>query len=284
LYASTIIKFVDDKDFRPTDRLGVILGITALDAGSGSPFSALDQLYTQILSDVPARPQVVRILTFVAAGLQHSTVGIPKIEQLLQLRSGDVRLTLRRLQSVIELPLTEDAPLTVHHASFLDFLWDPLRSGTFCASTFEHRADLARHVLTALSNAHTDPSLNRNGGHVAWELGKPALKALAWAWPSPDLLSLFRSLNPDFFFHKSYREFHELVAIILAWLGTAQPLPEDLIQLWEDYRFIRQCDHIWSQIPKSAFTSTHQEPQKFYNILSQAPTHLLEILRAYSIA
>ncbi|KAJ7442968.1 hypothetical protein FB451DRAFT_1413884 [Mycena latifolia] len=272
IYASTIIKFVDDKDFRPTDRLGVILGITALDAGSGSPFSALDQLYTQILSDVPARPQVVRILTFVAAGLQHSTVGIPKIEQLLQLRSGDVRLTLRRLQSVIELPLTEDAPLTVHHASFLDFLWDPLRSGTFCASTFEHRADLARHILTAFSNAHTDPSLNRNGGHVAWELGKPALKA---AWPSPDLLSLFRSLNPDFFFHKSYREFHELVAIILAWLKTAQPLPEDLIQLWEDYRFI-----LHTKNHKSSITSYHKPPRIFWKFF--AHTALLAITMHFS--
>ncbi|KAJ7489254.1 hypothetical protein FB451DRAFT_1390418 [Mycena latifolia] len=107
IYASTVIKFIDDKDFRPTDRLDVILGIAESDVGSMSPFTALDQLYIQILSDLPARSQLLRILAVIAVGL-HSTLRIPKIEQLIELRPGDVRLTLRRLQSVIELPLDDE--------------------------------------------------------------------------------------------------------------------------------------------------------------------------------
>ncbi|KAF7335044.1 NACHT domain-containing protein [Mycena venus] len=53
IYASTVIKFIDDKDFRPTERLQVIMGIAGPEPESQSPFGALDQLYTQILVNFP---------------------------------------------------------------------------------------------------------------------------------------------------------------------------------------------------------------------------------------
>ncbi|KAJ7230798.1 hypothetical protein C8J57DRAFT_1147331, partial [Mycena rebaudengoi] len=49
IYATTIIKFVDDRSFRPTERLEFLKQESHLE----SPFGALDQLYTQILSTVP---------------------------------------------------------------------------------------------------------------------------------------------------------------------------------------------------------------------------------------
>ncbi|KAJ7118230.1 hypothetical protein C8R44DRAFT_673674, partial [Mycena epipterygia] len=48
IYASTVIKFIDDKNFRPTDRLDIIMGLAEPDLES--PLAALNQLYTQILS------------------------------------------------------------------------------------------------------------------------------------------------------------------------------------------------------------------------------------------
>jgi hypothetical protein len=42
IYASTVIKFIDDGDFRPTERLQVIMGTKKPDFGS--PFAPLDQL------------------------------------------------------------------------------------------------------------------------------------------------------------------------------------------------------------------------------------------------
>ncbi|KAJ7660598.1 hypothetical protein B0H17DRAFT_954075, partial [Mycena rosella] len=48
IYASTIIRFIDDKGFRPTKRLESIQNLSSGD--SDSPFAALDQLYLQILS------------------------------------------------------------------------------------------------------------------------------------------------------------------------------------------------------------------------------------------
>ncbi|KAJ7910302.1 hypothetical protein B0H13DRAFT_1615852, partial [Mycena leptocephala] len=110
IYASTVIKFIDDKDFRPTERLEIVMGITESDFGS--PFSALDKLYIEILAAVPARPQLPRILSVIAAKLNLTT---RHIDQLLGLNSGDVRLTLRGLHSVINVPpestTAHDTPL-----------------------------------------------------------------------------------------------------------------------------------------------------------------------------
>ncbi|KAJ7909486.1 hypothetical protein B0H13DRAFT_1472242, partial [Mycena leptocephala] len=48
IYASTVIKFIDDKHFRPTEQLELIQNLVPSDLES--PFNTLDQLYTQILS------------------------------------------------------------------------------------------------------------------------------------------------------------------------------------------------------------------------------------------
>ncbi|KAJ7855878.1 hypothetical protein B0H14DRAFT_2353009, partial [Mycena olivaceomarginata] len=48
VYASTVIRFIDDKNFRPTERLVAVLSLTP--TNFEAPFEALDQLYIQILS------------------------------------------------------------------------------------------------------------------------------------------------------------------------------------------------------------------------------------------
>jgi hypothetical protein len=53
IYASTVIKFVDDKYFRPTERLAAVQNLAPTD--SDAPLEALDKLYIQILSAVPTR-------------------------------------------------------------------------------------------------------------------------------------------------------------------------------------------------------------------------------------
>ncbi|KAJ6584075.1 hypothetical protein DFH09DRAFT_911052 [Mycena vulgaris] len=166
IYTSTVIKFIDDRNFRPTDRLEIIMGLTVPDFGM--PFAKLDQLYTQILSEVPARPQLLRILTIIAAKFDLTA---PHIDQVLQLKTGDCRLSLRGLHSVIMIPEDDDRSnppwVTVHHASFLDFLDDPARSGSFYVGDPQYRTDLAHHILKAFSYNYQDLALNRSGP-VAW--------------------------------------------------------------------------------------------------------------------
>jgi hypothetical protein len=192
IYASTVIKYIDDKSFRPTDRLEVILGITEPD--SGSPFGPLDQLYTQVLSDAPARPQLLSILTVIASDLGVRRVYL--VEQLLELRPGDVRMALRRLSSVMHISVGsphfrpscpagvrirsaiagtdssdlshsshDDGQITPHHASFLDFLRDPTRAGIFHVDGSSQQIDLACHIVKAVSHMELWQSFN---GHVVW--------------------------------------------------------------------------------------------------------------------
>jgi hypothetical protein len=159
IYVSTIIKFIDDKKFRPTERLAVITGVAA--PRFGVPFAALDQLYTQILSEVPDRPQLLKILKVITTEISDPPLSVTSIEQLLELEPGDVRLVLRGLHSVVELPEEDNDDISFHHASFRDFLQDPARAGIFYIGGCQHQTDLSRHILKAFSYKYDDPSLNR---------------------------------------------------------------------------------------------------------------------------
>ncbi|KAJ7489271.1 hypothetical protein FB451DRAFT_1080788 [Mycena latifolia] len=236
IYASTVIKFIDDKSFRPPERLEVIMG-GVTDPDCESPFETLDQLYTQILSDVRARPRLLRILTVITAKLDLS---VPDIEKLLDLKPGDVLLALRGLHSVLKLwtpslgseDHDEDLHLDVHHASFLDFLKDPIRSGIFHIGG-SHRTHLARDIL----KIYNEPTVNRYGD-LAWHLGPRGLAYLTSPPTSPEFLPLLHAINPDFVFYPSPH--HSAVAAerIVDWLKKIRPVPYDLIQIWEDYLFM----------------------------------------------
>ncbi|KAJ7437009.1 hypothetical protein FB451DRAFT_1152802 [Mycena latifolia] len=87
IYVATIIKFIDDRDFRPTERLVAV--IENLPTECGTPFHALDELYSQILRDVPSQSRMLDILCVIVHGsmLRRST---KNIERLLGLNPGDV--------------------------------------------------------------------------------------------------------------------------------------------------------------------------------------------------
>ncbi|KAJ7626627.1 hypothetical protein DFH06DRAFT_941238, partial [Mycena polygramma] len=142
VYASTVIRFIDDRDFRPTKRLDVIIGIEKAD--SDAPFAALDQLYIQILLAIPASSQQ-QLLEILAVLTAKFNLSVFHIEQLLELQTGDTCLILRRLQSVLDVPQDPGQRITVHHASFLDFLDDPKRSGVFHICQLQ-RTNLAHHI------------------------------------------------------------------------------------------------------------------------------------------
>jgi hypothetical protein len=170
LYASTVIKFIDDKNFCPTERLEIIMGITEPDAESGSPFEALDQLYTHILISAPARSRVIRILTVIASIPAPFSSSVQCIEHLLNLKSGNALLALRGLHSVLDVPDSEDVheesdqhdpSVLVHHNSFRDFLHDPKRSGVFHVGGRNH-TQLACEILKMFSYTHNISTVNVN--------------------------------------------------------------------------------------------------------------------------
>ena len=100
-----------------------------------------------------------------AASLILSASGI---EQLLGLKLVDVRLTLRRVHSVINVPSRSSDRLTAHHASFLDFLKEPMRSNIFHVGIGGvHHQNLAVDIVRAFCYTHDDCSVNAIG-HIAW--------------------------------------------------------------------------------------------------------------------
>ncbi|KAF7356259.1 NACHT domain-containing protein [Mycena venus] len=278
IYASTVIKFLDDKHFRPTERLAAVMGAQLL-ACSDPPFRALNELYTQILSGVPqaSRAHLIHIFAICMAKLN---VRLSQIEQLLELKPGDVPLMLRDLHSIVELPPDDSSgTITVHHASLLDFLADPLRSGAFHVGSLQQRIDLAQLILKACACTQNDLSYNYNS-HVAWQLLPDAFTYLTALPSSADVLFNLKLLNPDFLFCRTYAAHCDSAAkSVIQWLRTFRPLPEDLIRRWEDYHFMGLCDTIWADRAKK---TGYRCSSRAAEILSQASRRLLCILYAYT--
>ncbi|KAF7373111.1 NACHT domain-containing protein [Mycena sanguinolenta] len=122
IYASTIIKFIDDTNYRPTERLAIVE-----DGSKESPFDALDQLYMTILCSVARLSELIPILCAIA----NFRLSVGWIEQLFGLADGDAQLLLRGLHSVLNVPSNNKDVIHSHHASFLDFLNNPTRSRNF---------------------------------------------------------------------------------------------------------------------------------------------------------
>ncbi|KAJ7461909.1 hypothetical protein FB451DRAFT_475389 [Mycena latifolia] len=216
IYAATIIKFIDDRDFRPTVRLAAV--VKNLTTKHSTPFHALDELYSQILRDVPFQSHLLDILCVIVHGsmLQLST---KNIEKLLGLDLGDINLTLRRLQSLLLVPKDETHSISMHHKSFHDFLIDPIRSGKFHIG-LKQRKDLARSILRALSHSPANkarPSLNQ----VGWKIGFSGLEYItSMIPPSADLVPFIQTINFDFFWN-NVSSLHTQANKMIRWLKVS---------------------------------------------------------------
>ncbi|KAJ7614871.1 hypothetical protein FB45DRAFT_249006 [Roridomyces roridus] len=232
IYAATIIKFVDDKDFRPTDQLAMILDSSpdsdavicaALDSSPDSdalPYAALDRLYLQILSQVPERSRK-RLLAILAVIFTYPfNFSIRRIEQTFDLEYGDVHLTLRRLHSVLDVPFNSHYPITPFHASFGDFLLTQSRSSMFHLNAQE-RFSVARALLRVYSRPRKD--------YPFWDQKIIAqfFKYLTSLEPSlaqcAELLPLLLQFNWDFFFLQNYR-IDGQISNMLDWLKVSMEL------------------------------------------------------------
>lgn len=137
-FVSFILRFIGDKNYDdPYGQLEICLRFLKLTSGHGdlNPLYALDLLYTQVLSDIPASifPTTLRILglfVFYNAG-QLSAVAHANF---LGLDQATFYRALHRLHSVVLVPPVDEAhrrPIQIYHASFTDYLKDPARCGKF---------------------------------------------------------------------------------------------------------------------------------------------------------
>ncbi|KAF7364214.1 putative nwd2 protein [Mycena sanguinolenta] len=224
IYASTIIKFIDDKNYHPTQRLAVVQ--CGNSTGPQSAFDLLDQLYVTILNSAPRQSELVPILVAIV----NFEVSPEEIDQLFRLAEGDTRLRLRGLHSLLIVPSNKTDRISSHHASFLDFLDNPGRSGTFCVGTLNHRIDLARCVLETYVVPHEDT----NGfwsRFLNFDL-MPFINSLPPSAAVAELLPLIGTMDPGCVFASTPSD---VPRSMLEWLKKIPSALPDLLKLWEDY-------------------------------------------------
>ena len=136
IYASTALKFIDDKDCRPAEQLEIVL-----DASGSTAFTELDQLYQQILSTSANIPLLLHILGCILMAKEDLCAST--IETFLKLQVGDVHLALRRVHSIVNIPDNSTEPIHVLHKSLADFIFNKSRSGAYYISPEECHFNLA---------------------------------------------------------------------------------------------------------------------------------------------
>ncbi|KAF5365167.1 hypothetical protein D9757_011766 [Collybiopsis confluens] len=157
IYASTVLKYVDEDGDVPAERLNIVLGLSVSEDVEGSldvPFAELDALYHQILSTVKNRTLMLRVL---AAWLAYYdgriTVGsFGDFVKLLDIPQGILHAIFSSLHSLFEGPSPIESGLSFCHASFQDFLFNRNRSRHFCISLATGHDYLAQCYLKIYGN------------------------------------------------------------------------------------------------------------------------------------
>ncbi|KAJ7020072.1 hypothetical protein C8F04DRAFT_1145424 [Mycena alexandri] len=261
VYASTVIKFVDDPYFRPTERLEIVQNLKATQYDA--PFAALDQLYIQILSGVPAqfRSRLCDILQCVV----HSTIFSSKeIDHILGLRPGDAQLILRGLHSLLEVPPYDKAwpGISFHHASFLDFLQAQERSSNFHLGV-ENRMNVTRAIL----------------GGTRWVSSKALVKCITSVPPSSELVPFVARISSDFRWPDLEDVKSEELLQVVTWLKETELPPRDLIQRWHTYYKMALWETIHAEV------LANEKPGLNQSLISLSPQmlHVLHVNMSSSL-
>jgi hypothetical protein len=158
IYASTVIRFIDNEYSDPAESLNSVLN---LDPQSTTP---LDDLYSQIISALPNAALLVRVLHIITIA---NAFDPEEIDAVLALQPAKARLALRGLHSLLSIPPMRKAfglrrPIKALHASLADFLVDPARSKKLCISTPKLDLDLIDCVMNVISTSVMDQDMKVN--------------------------------------------------------------------------------------------------------------------------
>ena len=147
IYASTLLKYIDDEFSPCTKRLQEVLQA----AGPNSTaFAELDKLYTQILSTCPNVQLLSRALGCLMFLPKYNLPQSPQtIERVLELWPGEGATILRGLHAVLNLKGETATPI---HASLSDFLFDESRSNKFYIDPQICHVDIILHILRLITH------------------------------------------------------------------------------------------------------------------------------------
>ncbi|KAF8347587.1 hypothetical protein F5887DRAFT_1157712 [Amanita rubescens] len=123
IYASIVIKFIDDDDCHPKEQLDTILKLRSVT--SSSPYAQLDQLYMQILSQ---RLDVRSLRDVFVLIIARGEPSLKFVCRRLRISEEKLRLKLRRMHSLLQI---SNSSITTYHRSLHDFFQDKKRAGKF---------------------------------------------------------------------------------------------------------------------------------------------------------
>jgi hypothetical protein len=203
VYAETVSRFVGDRDIEdPVAQLETIMEFIDSPANSSTmnPFHYLDQLYMEILKRVP-KQHLTHALRILGISGIYPPLPVLQLANLLGLRRSTFEAALRKLYSIVEVPAKKPSenPLHIFHASFIDFLKDPKRSGPFALDLDKLHADFAKACFgvisqTALRYAKQlvwkpephEPAAYTIAGHILTYCTKSAWEACCNHGDAPD--------------------------------------------------------------------------------------------------
>ncbi|KAF5339206.1 hypothetical protein D9611_011128 [Ephemerocybe angulata] len=129
IYATTVIRFVEDRTERPQAQLNCVLNLTS-GAGITAPYKALDALYIHILKGCPDPTLTVKWIRLITSA-NRPEYAAHFWRLYLESTPGEMEYVLGCIASLIYLPDPEDrqAPLHLFHKSLQDFVGDDARCG-----------------------------------------------------------------------------------------------------------------------------------------------------------
>ncbi|KDR73014.1 hypothetical protein GALMADRAFT_73198 [Galerina marginata CBS 339.88] len=189
IYPSTVLKFVGDPNYRPADRLEMVLSIPIVKGRKSNPLAELDRLYSQILSTCPEISYTLTVLGSIVAmrdtGAKLHLEWSPRIdslkiiEKLVGLHPGDAYLALRTIHSLVKVSdldsssdglapdelrgcIDSEDAVIFYHKSFVDFLLDDTRSGDYSVDFKSINASLAFGCMNIMKTLSMIPATRIN--------------------------------------------------------------------------------------------------------------------------
>ncbi|KAF5348787.1 hypothetical protein D9756_009765 [Leucocoprinus leucothites] len=160
--AHAIALYIEDPEGEatPKKQLNVVLGLALrikIESGSKHPLSPLDLFYTLILERIHQKKfadlQLI-LLTTRLSPLHDMFTQTIAYANLLGHSREDFFVICRSLHAVMKVDADR---MTFYHASFMDFLEDPTRSGERCIWSAGPR--LLRHIMRSLNSTRLGPNL-----------------------------------------------------------------------------------------------------------------------------
>jgi len=206
IYSTTILKFVGDPNFRPTDRLRIILEMPVSTIGTSNPLEILDQLYVQILrtsADIDRTLHVLGILLAISNRVPiewHPQAELLDLaEYFIGLQPGEGYLALRNIHSLVyvseptgchylppedfpESTFTQQPGITFYHKSFPDFLLTPHRSKDFYRDPQLLHQQMALASLKTMQNLSLQPPSRLRYGAYPPLIATFSYRTVAVAW------------------------------------------------------------------------------------------------------